>query len=74
MKTMTFIQLGGACDQTFTANTFEEIAKLSEQHGMEMFKANDKSHLAAMDNMRKLMQSPEDMVKWMDENEQYLML
>lgn len=67
MKTMTCKQLGGACDKTFRANTFEEIAKLSEQHGMEMFKANDKAHIAAMDNMRKLMQSPEDMMKWMDD-------
>ena len=67
MKTMTCQQLGGACESTFTANTFEEIAKLSEQHGMEMFKANDKPHLAAMDSMRKLMKSPEDMMKWMGE-------
>lgn len=67
MKTMTCKQLGGACDKAFTASTFEEIAKLSEQHGMEMFKANDKPHLDAMDSMRKLMKSPEDMMKWMGE-------
>lgn len=64
---MTCNQLGGACDKTFTANTFEEIAKQSEQHGMEMFAAGDKEHLAAMDSMRKLMKSPEDMMKWMGE-------
>ena len=67
MKTMTCKQLGGACDKTFTANTFEEMAELSEQHGMEMFKANDKPHIESMDNMRKLMKSPEDMMKWMGE-------
>ena len=67
MKTMTCKQLGGACELTFTANTFDEIAKLSEAHGMEMFKANDKLHLEAMDSMRKLMQAPEDIMKWMDE-------
>jgi len=37
MKTMTCKQLGGACDQTFQANTFEELTELSKQHGMEMF-------------------------------------
>jgi hypothetical protein len=67
MKTMTCKQLGGACEQTFTANTFEEIAKLSEQHGMEMFKANNEAHLEAMNKMRGMMQNPEDMVKWMDD-------
>lgn len=36
MKTMTCKQLGGACDKEFSANTFEEIAELSKQHGMEM--------------------------------------
>lgn len=69
MKTMTCKQLGGACDKTFTATTFDEIAKLSEQHGMEMFKINDKPHLSAMDEMRKLMKSPEDMMKWMGEKQ-----
>jgi hypothetical protein len=67
MKTMTCNQLGGACGQTFSADTFDEIAKLSEQHGMEMFKANDKAHLEAMNEMRKLMQAPDAMQKWMDE-------
>ncbi|MGS0526510.1 hypothetical protein ACU8V7_16330 [Zobellia nedashkovskayae] len=37
MKTMTCKQLGGACDMEFSANTFEEIADLSKNHGMEMF-------------------------------------
>lgn len=67
MKTMTCNELGGACEKTFTANTFDEIAKLSEQHGMEMFKVNDEAHLAAMNKMRGMMKQPEDMMKWMDE-------
>lgn len=37
MKTMTCKQLGGVCDHPFTANTFDEIAALSKNHGMEMF-------------------------------------
>ncbi len=28
---MTCKQLGGACDATFSANTFEEIAELSKK-------------------------------------------
>ena len=66
MKTISCQQLGGACEQTFTASTFEEIAKLSEQHGMEMFLKGDASHLEAMNKMRELCKSPEDMMKWMD--------
>ena len=66
MKKMTCNQLGGACDLIFEANTFEEMANLSKQHGMEMFQKGDEAHLKAMDEMRSLMQSPEDMQKWFD--------
>ena len=66
MKKMTCNQLGGACDLIFEANTFEEMANLSKQHGMEMFQKGDEAHLMAMDEMRSLMQSPEDMQKWFD--------
>lgn len=38
MKTMTCQQFGGACEQPFTANTFDEIAKLSEQHAWKCSK------------------------------------
>ena len=67
MKTMTCNQLGGACDKEFHANSFEEIAEMSKQHGMEMFQKNDKPHLAAMHKMRELMQSEdsEAMKNWM---------
>lgn len=66
MKTMTCKQLGGACDQSFTANTFDEIAALSKKHGMEMFKKGDASHLVAMNEMQKLMTSPDSMNQWME--------
>ena len=33
MKTMTCRELGGACDLEFHANTFDEIAQLSQKHG-----------------------------------------
>ena len=58
MKTMTFNQLGGACDEKFTANTFNEIADMSKRHGMEMFQQGDEAHLEAMSKMKTLMQHP----------------
>ncbi len=64
MKTMTCNQLGGACDKEFTANTFEEIAEMSKNHGMEMFQKNDKPHLKAMHEMQELMKSPDAMKNW----------
>ena len=64
MKTMTCKQLGGACNLTFQATTFEEIAELSKKHGMEMFQANDQEHLKAMGEMKTLMQSPDAMQAW----------
>ena len=67
MKTMTCRQLGGACDQSFTAETFEEISLMSKSHAMEMFKQNDEAHLEAMKKMQELMQNPKDMVAWMEE-------
>ncbi len=55
MKTMTCNQLGGACDQTFSASSFDEIAQMSRQHGMEMFQKKDAAHLEAMNKMQALM-------------------
>lgn len=63
---MTCEQLGGACDKKFQANTFEEIAEQSREHGMEMFRAGDKDHLKAMGEMQKLMGSPNAMNEWME--------
>jgi hypothetical protein len=67
MKTMTCKQLGGACNKTFQANTFEDIAELSKAHGMEMFQKQDVEHLEAMNRMQKLMQQPEAMQHWFEE-------
>lgn len=64
MKTMTCKQLGGACDKEFHASTFEEMAELSKNHGMEMFQAGDADHLKAMEELRKLMTTPEAMKEW----------
>ena len=64
MKTMSCKQLGGACEMEFHANTFEEMAELSKQHGTEMFKQQDSAHLAAMQQMQELMKESEEMNKW----------
>jgi len=66
MKTMTCQQLGGACDLTFSANTFEEIAEQSKKHGGEMYQKGDEAHLNAMQEMGKLMQDPSAMQAWME--------
>ena len=67
MKTMKCNQLGGACDKEFSANTFEEIAEMSKQHGMEMFQKGDTAHLKAMEEMRAMMQQPGAVQSWMEE-------
>ena len=66
MKTMNCKQLGGACDKEFRAETFEEIAQLSKQHGMEMFQIKDEAHLKAMSDIQALMQEPGAMQAWFD--------
>lgn len=66
MKTMTCKQLGGACDKEFHANTFEEMAKLSKEHGREMITKSDKAHLKAMEEMQSMMQNPEAINTWFE--------
>jgi len=66
MKTMNCRQLGGACDQEFHAETFEEIAEMSKKHGMEMFQQSDEPHLKAMNEMQTLMQDPEAVKDWFE--------
>ena len=64
MKTMTCNQLGGACDQEFHANTFEEIAEMSKKHGMEMM--GDEGHKKVINEMMELMKSPDAMNEWFE--------
>jgi len=66
MKTMTCKELGGACDKEFHAKSFEEIAELSKKHGMEMFQKGDNDHLEAMNEMKKMMQTPDAMKLWFE--------
>jgi len=66
MKTMTCKQLGGACDLEFHAETFEDMADQSKKHGIKMFQSGDEAHLKAMNEMKKLMQTPGSMTDWFD--------
>jgi len=66
MKTMTCNQLGGACEQEFSAETFEEMAEMSKLHGMEMFQKQDAAHLGAMGKMQQMMKEPGAMEKWFE--------
>ena len=64
MKSMTCNQLGGACDLVFSGDSFDDLAAQSQQHGKEMFGANDGPHMAAMGAMMEIMNSGE-MDSWM---------
>ena len=66
MKTMTCKQLNGACYKSFHANTFEEMAQLSKQHGMEMYQKGDKNHIKKMNEMMEIMKDSKKMKKCMD--------
>ena len=66
MKTMTCDQLGGACQQTFSANNFDDIAMMVSKHAREKVQQGDLAHIKAMNEMRNNMTSPDAMKKWMD--------
>ncbi len=67
MKTMTCKQMGGACEETFSANTFEEMAELSKAHGMEMMQKQDAAHLKIMGEMKAIMDKPGAIEEYMAE-------
>ena len=67
MKTMTCEELGGACSQSFSANTFDEIAMMVSKHARELVQKGDMAHINAMNDMRKNMTSPDAMTAWMEE-------
>jgi predicted small metal-binding protein len=67
MKTMTCKQLGGACDQQFSANSFDEIAMMVSKHAREQVQNGDAAHIEAMNEMRRSMASPDAANAWMDD-------
>lgn len=70
MKAMTCRQLGGACDNLFLAERFDEIANQARQHGLEMVKSGDQEHVKAMDIMKQIMNDPKAMQAWLDTKRQ----
>jgi hypothetical protein len=66
MKTMTCKQLGGPCEQEFHAETFDEMVKLSQKHGVEMVEKGDESHIKVMEKMRENMTDPKAMQEWIE--------
>ena len=66
MKAMNCKQLGGACELEFRAETFDEMAEMSKQHGMEMHQKQDTAHLEAMSKMGELMKNPDEMNAWFE--------
>ena len=66
MKTMTCEQLGGACEEAFQAESFEEIGEMSKSHAMSMFQKGDEAHLNAAAKMKGLMQDQNAMKDWFD--------
>ena len=71
MKTMKCKDLGGpqSCQVEFKAETFDEIAKQSHQHGSEMFEKKDQDHIQAGMKMKELMQSGK-MQEWFEQKKQ----
>ena len=67
MKQLSCKDLGGACDEIFSANTFDEIAKLSQAHGKEKIQQKDVPHLEAAKAMTGIMADNEKMQAWMTE-------
>jgi hypothetical protein len=70
MKSMTCKELGGACDELFTAHTFDEIAMMVSKHAREKVQQGDGPHIEAMNEMRKSMTSTEAVNAWMNEKRQ----
>lgn len=64
---MTCKQLGGACNQTFTAESFDEVAMMVSKHAREMVQQGDAAHTEAMHEMRSKMTSQDAMNSWMEE-------
>lgn len=69
MKTMTCKQLGGACDEEFHAESWDEMVKKSQQHGKKMAELGDDVHFAAREDMKELMNDPEAMQEWREKKQ-----
>jgi hypothetical protein len=48
MKIIICKQRSGACDKTFSADTFNKMAELSKQHDGKLHQKKDTNHFQAM--------------------------
>jgi len=64
MKTISCLELGGCCEETFRGETFEEVANQSQLHAQEMMAINDPAHMQAMAEMMAIMERGE-VDQWM---------
>ena len=67
MKSMNCNQLGGACEQIFTGESFDGIAQQSQLHAQEMMGVNDSAHMEAMGRMMEMMKTEGAVDNWMSE-------
>lgn len=63
---MTCIQLAGACNKQFHAETFGEMGEMSKIHAMEMAQIGDIAHIEKMEEMKSLMNKPEAVKEWFE--------
>ena len=56
MKKLTCKELGGACDDEITGETFQEMGENSRNHVMGLMEKGDTSHNEAMEKMKNMSQ------------------
>ena len=71
MRKITCRELGGACDAELLGNSFEDVARQSQEHGMQMFQEKDDLHLKAMEEIQSFMASTDAIEKWMKGRQKY---
>ncbi len=67
MKKLTCRDLGGACDEEITGNSFEEMGNNCKTHVMEKLNSGDEAHQAAVEKMKNA--SPEEQMSMYAEYE-----
>ena len=58
MKTMTCQQLGGACEQSLTGNSGDDVIKAQDRHLKEMVAAGNTAHESALHDMKNRWKNP----------------
>lgn len=64
MKTMTCRQLGGPCDEAFSADKADDVIKAQDAHLKERVAAGDDTHAAALKDMQGRWKNPLKGMGW----------